>query len=68
MKYKKIIKSILVSKLYVMIYQFDVRTVLKSIIKCVLIQLVLVILYTDSKLLYNCLVYYSRQDNSTFFF
>lgn len=54
-KYKKIARSILVSKLYAIVYRFDIRAVLKSIIIPVLAQSVPMIFCIDLKSLYDCL-------------
>lgn len=55
-KYKRITWSILAFELYTMIYGLDVRAILKSTIKCILGQFVLIIFCTNLKLLYDCLV------------
>lgn len=49
-------KSVLVFELSSMVYRFDVKSMLKSTMKCVLEQSVLMILYTNLKSLYNCFV------------
>ena len=54
--YKRITRSILVSKLYTMAYGFDISAAIKLIIKQLLQIKLLLILYTDSKSLYKCLV------------
>ena len=55
-KYKRVTKSVLASELYTMVHGFDVVAVLKSTIKSILKQSVLMILCTDSKSLYDHLV------------
>ncbi len=55
-KCKRITRSVLASELYIMVYGFDVGAMLKSTMECVLKQSVPMILYTDSKSLYDCLV------------
>jgi hypothetical protein len=55
-KCKRVIRSVLIVELYVMINDFDVEAIIKSIIERILhISLSLIIL-TDSKFLYDCLV------------
>jgi hypothetical protein len=55
-KYKRVTRSVLASELYVMAHGFDTGAAIKSTIEAILrIQLPL-ILYTDSKSLYDCLV------------
>ncbi len=56
MQCKRVIKSVLATKLYVMINAFDVETIIKSIIERMLHIFLSLILLTDSKSLYNCLV------------
>ncbi len=55
-KCKKVTKSVLASELYAMVHRFDVGALLKSTIGRILKQSVPMILCTDSKSLYNCLV------------
>lgn len=55
-KYKRIMRSVLVFELSAMVYRFDVKSMLKSTMKCVLEQSVLIILYINLKSLYNCFV------------
>ena len=55
-KYKRITRSILASKLYIIAYRFNISTVIKLTIKQLLQIKLPLILYTDSKLLYKCLV------------
>jgi hypothetical protein len=55
-KCKRVIKSVLVAKLYVMINDFDVEAIIKSIIERMLHIFLSLILLTDSKSLYDCLV------------
>lgn len=55
-KCKRVTRSVLASELYVMAHRFDTGAAIKSTIEAILrIQLPL-ILYTDSKSLYDCLV------------
>lgn len=42
--------------MYKIAYEFDIRAVIKAILKKILKYIIPVILYTDSKSLYNCLV------------
>lgn len=55
-KCKRITRSILASKLYAIVYRFLIRAMLKFTIECILAQSVLIILCTNPKLSYNCLV------------
>jgi hypothetical protein len=55
-KYKRVIRSILASELYNMAYGFNISTFIKLIINKVLEIELLLIIYTDSKLLYKCLI------------
>jgi hypothetical protein len=55
-KYKKITWSILASKLYGIVYSFDISTAIKSTIDKILQVNLLLVLYTDSKSLYNCFI------------
>lgn len=55
-KYKKITKGILTFELYPMIYGLNIGIMLKSTIKSVLAQFILIILCINLKSLYNCLV------------
>ncbi len=56
-KCKKVIRSVLAAELFVMIYDFDVDLVLKSIfIKMLDNTFISLILTTDSKFLYDCLI------------
>jgi hypothetical protein len=56
MKYKRITRSILASKLYGIAYSFNISNLVKSIINKVLKIKVLLIIYIDSKSLYEYLV------------
>jgi hypothetical protein len=55
-KCKRVIKSVLAVELYVMINDFDVKAIIKSIIERMLHIFLSLILLTDSKSLYDCLV------------
>jgi hypothetical protein len=55
-KCKRVIRSVLAAKLYAMINDFDVEAVIKSIIDRMLHISLSLILLTDSKFLYDCLV------------
>jgi hypothetical protein len=55
-KCKRVIRSVLAAKLYAMINDFDVEAVIKSIIERMLHIFLSLILFTDSKSLFDCLV------------
>jgi hypothetical protein len=55
-KCKRVIRSVLAAKLYAMINDFDVETIIKSIIERMLHISLSLILLTDSKSLFDCLV------------
>ena len=55
-KYKQVTKSVLASELYAMAYGFDIGAVLKATLFRVLQYNVPMVICTDSKLLYKCLV------------
>ena len=55
-KCKRVTRSVLASKLYRMAYSFNIAVAIKSIVDKVLQINLLLVLCTDSKLLYNCLV------------
>ena len=55
-KCKKITRSVLASKLYAMAYSFNISTVIKAIVKLQLNISLLLILCTDSKLIYKYLI------------
>jgi hypothetical protein len=55
-KCKRITRNVLTIELYVMINDFDVETIIKSIIDRMLHIYLSLILLTDSKFLYDCLV------------
>jgi hypothetical protein len=55
-KYKRVIKSILAIKLYIIAHGFNIAAVIKSTINKILSTIVLLILYTNLKSLFNCLV------------
>jgi hypothetical protein len=56
MKYKRVTRSILASKLYSIAHGFNIGGLVKSIINKVLEIEVLLIIYTNSKSLYEYLV------------
>ena len=56
MKYKRVTRSILASKLYSIAHGFDISGLVKTIINRILEIEVLLIVYIDSKSLYKCLV------------
>ena len=56
MKYKRVTRSILASKLYSIAYSFNISSLVKSIINKVLEIEVPLIIYIDSKSLYEYLV------------
>jgi hypothetical protein len=56
MKYKRVTTSVLASKLYSIAYGFDIGGLVKTIIDKVLEIEVLLIVYIDSKSLYEYLV------------
>jgi hypothetical protein len=55
-KCKRVIRSVLVVELYAIIDDFDVHSVLKAILRKMFNVLILLILVTDSKCLYDCLI------------
>jgi cytochrome c oxidase subunit IV len=55
-KCKRVTRSVLVVELYAMVHDFDVNSVLKAILTKMLDVLIFLILVTDSKSLYDCLV------------
>ena len=56
-KCKRVIRSILISELYVMIHDFDADAVIKSIVKKILtISILFMIVCIDFKSLYECLI------------
>ena len=55
-KCKRVTRSVLALELYAMAHGFNIRAVFKFIIKKLLQMTLLLIIYTDLKLLYNCLV------------
>ena len=56
MKYKRVTRSILASKLYKITYSFNISSLVKSMINKVFEIEVLLIVYIDSKSLYKYLV------------
>ncbi len=55
-KCKRVTRSVLASELYALAYGFDIRAAIKSTIEKILHTTLLLVLYTDSKSLYDCLV------------
>jgi hypothetical protein len=55
-KCKRVIRSVLAAKLYAMINDFDVEAMIKSIIERMLHIFLSLILLTDSKSLFDCLI------------
>jgi hypothetical protein len=55
-KCKRVIRSVLTTELYAMIHEFDSDSVIKSIIERILNIFLSMILLTDSRSLYDCLV------------
>jgi hypothetical protein len=55
-KCKRITRSVLTIELFAMIHDFDVDSILKAILTKMLDVVVLLILATNSKFLYNCLI------------
>ena len=55
-KYKRVIKSILAIKLYKIVYGFNITAVIKLTINKMLFIIILLILYTNLKSLFNYLV------------
>ena len=55
-KCKKVTRSVLISELFAMIQNFDVESILKSIVEKILQISFFMIICTDSKSLYDCLV------------
>lgn len=55
-KYKRVTRSILVLKLYEIAHSFDIAAAVKSILDKVLRTNILLVFYTNSRSLYQCLV------------
>jgi len=55
-KCKRVIRSVLASELYGMAYRFNIRAVIKLIVNKILNINLLLIMCTDLKSLYNCLI------------
>ena len=53
---KQVIQNILAAELNGMAYEFDIGAVIKATLRKILESVIPLILYTDSKSLYNCLV------------
>ena len=56
MKYKRVTRSILASKLYNITYSFNISNLVKSIINKVIKIKVLLVIYINSKFLYKYLI------------
>lgn len=55
-KCKQIMRSVLAVELYRMVYRFNIAAVIKAMLGKILEFAILLILYIDSKSLYNCLI------------
>jgi len=55
-KCKRVTRSVLALELYVMAHRFDIGAIIKLTVKQLLQIKLLLVLYTDLKLLYKCLV------------
>src|SRR6266536_1720458 len=55
-KCKRVTRSVLASELYALAYGFDIRAAIKSTIEKILHTILLLVLCTDLKSLYDCLV------------
>ena len=55
-KYKRVTRSVLVSKLYTISNRFDIAALIKATIEQILQIQVPLAIYTDSKSLYDCIV------------
>lgn len=55
-KCKQIICNFLIAKFYEMVYGFVIRAIIKTMLKKILGYAILLILYIDSKSLYNCFI------------
>jgi hypothetical protein len=55
-KCKKMIRSVLVTELYVMTNDFDIESMIKSTMKRILNVFIFLILLTDSRSLFDCLI------------
>ena len=55
-KYKWVICSILAAELYAMAHGFDLAIIIKAVINAILFQPISLVIYTDSKSLYNSLI------------
>jgi hypothetical protein len=56
MKYRRVTRSVLASKLYSIVHGFNIRAVVKSIVNRALEMDLLLVVCIDSKSLYECLV------------
>ena len=65
-KCKRVTRSVLVFELYAMIHEFDFEIVLKSTINLILNTSVFIIICTDSKSLYECLMKLKNTQKKTF--
>ena len=55
-KYKQVTCNLLIAELYKMTYKFDSEAVIKAILEKILGSATLLILHTDSKFFYDCLI------------
>lgn len=55
-KYKRVTQSVLAAELYKIAYRFDIVIVIKATLEKILGSTILLILRTDSKSFYDCLV------------
>lgn len=53
-KYKKVTYSVLATKLYTMVYRYDIRVVIKVMLEKILGSAIPPILYINLKFLYDC--------------
>jgi hypothetical protein len=55
-KYKRVTRSVLAAELYALAHDFDLDAALKTTLSAILDRFVFLILCTDSKSLYDCLI------------
>jgi hypothetical protein len=56
MKYKRVTRSVLASELYSIVYGFNIGAIVKLIVDRALEIDLLLVIYIDSKSLYECLI------------